>query len=285
MRIVVKIGSNVLARANGRLSIARMAELADEVAALCDQGHQVLIVTSGAVAAGRAQVALPRTVDRVARRQVLSSVGQAILIDTYRSLFAADGMDVGQILLTKSDFSTPEHAANIRQCILAFFAYGIVPVVNENDTVSVESLMFTDNDELAGLLAGLIGADLLVILSSVDGLYDGDPAAPGTSLIREVRPGEDLARFVAETKTAQGRGGMETKLRVATGSAAKGIAVVMASGFRHGILGASWRGRRCRARASCRRQGRREPPRDGKGRPARGAPFSRRRAGAQPSRR
>lgn len=237
MRIVVKIGSNVLARANGRLSIARMAELADEVAALCDQGHQVLIVTSGAVAAGRAQVALPRTVDRVARRQVLSSVGQAILIDTYRSLFAADGMDVGQILLTKSDFSTPEHAANIRQCILAFFAYGIVPVVNENDTVSVESLMFTDNDELAGLRAGLIGADLLVILSSVDGLYDGDPAAPGARLIREVRPGEDLARFVAETKTAQGRGGMETKLRVATGSAAKGIAVVMASGFRHGILG------------------------------------------------
>lgn len=236
MRIVVKIGSNVLARANGRLSIARMAELADEVAALCDQGHQVLIVTSGAVAAGRAQVALPKTVDRVARRQVLSSVGQAILIDTYRSLFAADGMDVGQILLTKSDFSTPEHAANIRQCILAFFAYGIVPVVNENDTVSVESLMFTDNDELAGLLADLIGADLLVILSSIDGLYDGDPSAPDATLIRQVLPGEDLAHVVAKTKTAQGRGGMDTKLRVATATAANGIAVVIANGFRHGVL-------------------------------------------------
>lgn len=236
MRIVVKIGSNVLARANGRLSIARMAELADEVAALCDQGHQVLIVTSGAVAAGRAQVALPKTVDRVARRQVLSSVGQAILIDTYRSLFSADGLDVGQILLTKSDFSTPEHAANIRQCIQAFFAYGIVPVVNENDTVSVESLMFTDNDELAGLLAGLIGADLLVILSSIDGLYDGDPAAPEAKLIRQVAPGEDLSRFVTAAKSSQGRGGMDTKLRVATEVAGKGISVVIANGFRHDVL-------------------------------------------------
>lgn len=236
MRIVVKIGSNVLARANGRLSIARMAELADEISALCDQGHQVLIVTSGAVAAGRAQVALPKTVDRVARRQVLSSVGQAILIDTYRSLFSADGLDVGQILLTKSDFSTPEHAANIRQCIQAFFAYGIVPVVNENDTVSVESLMFTDNDELAGLLAGLIGADLLVILSSIDGLYDGDPAAPEAKLIRQVAPGEDLSRFVTAAKSSQGRGGMDTKLRVATEVAGKGISVVIANGFRHDVL-------------------------------------------------
>ena len=195
---------------------------------------EVDVMIDGLVA--RAQVALPKTVDRVARRQVLSSVGQAILIDTYRSLFAADGMDVGQILLTKSDFSTPEHAANIRQCILAFFAYGIVPVVNENDTVSVESLMFTDNDELAGLLAGLIGADLLIILSSIDGLYDGDPDSPEARLIREVQPGEDLSRFVSKTKTSQGRGGMETKLRVAMGTAAKGIAVMVASGFRHGVL-------------------------------------------------
>ena len=213
-----------------------MAELADEISALCDQGHQVLIVTSGAVAAGRAQVTLPKTVDRVARRQVLSSVGQAILIDTYRSLFSADGLDVGQILLTKSDFSTPEHAANIRQCIQAFFAYGIVPVVNENDTVSVESLMFTDNDELAGLLAGLIGADLLVILSSFDGLYDGDPAAPEAKLIRQVAPGEDLSRFVTAAKSSQGRGGMDTKLRVATEVAGKGISVVIANGFRHDVL-------------------------------------------------
>ncbi len=238
MRIVVKIGSNVLARANGRLSIARMAELADEVAELCDQGHQVLIVSSGAVAAGRAQVALPKTVDRVARRQVLSAVGQAILIDTYRTLFAADGMDVGQILLTKNDLGSAEHAANIRQCILAFFAYGIVPVVNENDTVSVEGLMFTDNDELAGLLAELVQADHLVILSSIDGLYDGDPAAPGATLVREVRPGEDLSACVSKQLTSHGRGGMQTKLRVATAVAAKGIATTIASGLRHGVLAA-----------------------------------------------
>lgn len=236
MRIVVKVGSNVLARADGRLCIARMAELVDQVAALCEQGHQVAIVTSGAVAAGRAQVALPKTVERVARRQVLSAVGQAILIDTYRTLFSADGLDVGQILLTKCDFATAEQTANIRQCIAAFFAYGIVPVINENDTVSVESLMFTDNDELAGQLAELIEADLLIILSSIDGLYTGDPADPASRLITQVAPGEDFANHVASAKTSQGRGGMGTKLHVASATAARGIETVIANGFRHNIL-------------------------------------------------
>ena len=238
MRIVVKVGSNVVARADGRLWIARMAALADEVAALCDAGHQVLIVSSGAVAAGRGRVSLPKTVDRVARRQVLSAVGQAILIDTYRPLFDADGMDVGQVLVTKHDLSSTEHAANLRQCIEAFFAYGIVPVVNENDTVSVEGLMFTDNDELAGLLAQLIHAQLLVILSSVDGLCDGDPGDPASTLVREVRPGQDLSALIRRTKSSQGRGGMDTKLRVAQSASAAGIPTVIANGARHGVLAA-----------------------------------------------
>lgn len=236
MRIVVKVGSNVLARADGRLCIARMAELVDQVTALCEQGHQVAIVTSGAVAAGRAQVSLPKTVERVARRQVLSAVGQAILIDTYRTLFSADGLDVGQILLTKCDFATEEQRANIRQCVAAFFTYGIVPVINENDTVSVESLMFTDNDELAGQLAGLIEAELLIILSSIDGLYDGDPALPDSCLISSVSPTDDLAQCVCRSKSTHGRGGMETKLRVACEAAARGIETVIANGFRHNIL-------------------------------------------------
>ncbi len=238
MRIVVKVGSNVVARADGRLWIARMAALADEVAALCDAGHQVLIVSSGAVAAGRGRVSLPKTVDRVARRQVLSAVGQAILIDTYRTLFDADGMDVGQVLVTKHDLSSTEHAANLRQCIEAFFAYGIVPVVNENDTVSVEGLMFTDNDELAGLLAQLIHAQLLVILSSVDGLCDGDPSDPDSTLVREVRPGQDLSALIRRTKSSQGRGGMDTKLRVAQSASAAGIPTVIANGARQGVLAA-----------------------------------------------
>ncbi|MBO7181357.1 MAG: glutamate 5-kinase, partial [Kiritimatiellae bacterium] len=191
MRIIVKLGSNVLTRADGRLSIARMAALADEITALHEQGHQVVLVTSGAVAAGKAQVSLPKTVEAVARRQVLSAVGQTVLIDTYRALFAANGLNIGQILVTKNDFSSPEHTTNMRQCIHALFAYGILPVVNENDTVSVESLMFTDNDELAGLLATLLEADQLVILSSVDGLYTGDPTDPASTLIREVAPEED----------------------------------------------------------------------------------------------
>jgi glutamate 5-kinase len=222
MRIIVKIGSNVITRADGRLSLARMAALADEVTALHEQGHQVVLVTSGAVAAGKAQVSLPKTVDPVARRQVLSSVGQTVLIDTYRTLFAANGLNIGQILVTKNDFSSAEHATNMRQCLHALFAYGILPVVNENDTVSVESLMFTDNDELAGLLATLLDADQLIILSSVDGLYTGDPSSPNAKLIREVAPGEDWTHCVAGVKTSSGRGGMGTKLAVAGRVAAAG---------------------------------------------------------------
>lgn len=239
MRIIVKIGSNVITRADGRLSLARMAALADEVTALHEQGHQVVVVTSGAVAAGKAQVTLPKTVEPVARRQVLSSVGQTVLIDTYRALFAANGLNIGQILVTKNDFSSAEHTTNMRQCLRALFAYGILPVVNENDTVSVESLMFTDNDELAGLLATLLEADLLVILSSVDGLYTGDPANPEAKLIREVAPGEDWTHCVAGVKTSSGRGGMGTKLAVAGRVAEAGVAVTLVNGLRAGALTAA----------------------------------------------
>lgn len=239
MRIIVKLGSNVLTRADGRLSIARMAALADEITALHEQGHQVVLVTSGAVAAGKAQVSLPKTVEAVARRQVLSAVGQTVLIDTYRALFAANGLNIGQILVTKNDFSSPEHTTNMRQCIHALFAYGILPVVNENDTVSVESLMFTDNDELAGLLATLLEADQLVILSSVDGLYTGDPTDPASTLIREVSPEEDWSGCVAGVKTSAGRGGMGTKLAVAARVAAAGVTVLLANGLRPGALSAA----------------------------------------------
>ena len=239
MRIIVKVGSNVITRADGRLSLARMAALADEVTALHEQGHQVVLVTSGAVAAGKAQVSLPKTVDPVARRQVLSSVGQTVLIDTYRTLFAANGLNIGQILVTKNDFSSAEHATNMRQCLHALFAYGILPVVNENDTVSVESLMFTDNDELAGLLATLLEADQLIILSSVDGLYTGDPASPDAKLIREVAPGEDWTHCVAGVKTSSGRGGMGTKLAVAGRVATAGVAVTLVNGLRAGALTAA----------------------------------------------
>ena len=235
MRIIVKIGSNVLARADGSLSIARMAALADDVAELYGQGHQVLIVTSGAVAAGRSQINLPRTAERVARRQVLSSVGQTVLIDTYRGIFEANGLKIGQILVTKNDFGDGTHAANMRQCLQTLFAYGIVPVVNENDTVSVESLMFTDNDELAGLLAKLLEADLLIILSSVDGVYDRAPTDPEAKLLRTILPDGDDSIEVGES-TSMGRGGMKTKLGVAYRTARDGITCVVANGHRPNIL-------------------------------------------------
>lgn len=236
MRIVVKIGSNVLTRPDGRLSIAHIAALVEEVAALYEAGHRVMVVTSGAVAAGCAQISLPPVIDRVIRRQVLSAVGQPSLMDTYRTCFATTGLPMGQILVTKSDFADRDHSENIRQCITALLDHGVIPVINENDAVSVESLMFTDNDELSGQVARLFNVDLVVILSSVDGLYTGDPADPASELIREVRPGEDRSGGVVRSTSSKGRGGMTTKLSVTSALAREGIACAVANGNRPGVL-------------------------------------------------
>lgn len=236
MRIVVKIGSNVLTRPDGRLSMAHIAALVEEISALYEAGHAVIVVTSGAVAAGRAILSLPPVTDRVIRRQVLSALGQPSLMDAYRTCFATTGLPLGQILVTKSDFADRDHAETIRQCITALIGHGVIPVINENDAVSVESLMFTDNDELAGEVARLLRVDLTVILSSVDGLYTGDPADPASELIREVRPGEDRSAGVVRRTSSQGRGGMSTKLSVAAGLALDGIACTMACGTRPGVL-------------------------------------------------
>ena len=234
-RIAVKVGSNVLTRPDGRLDLARMAALVDQIVKLKEKGYDVLLISSGAVASGRGALPMLKD-DSVTSRQLFAAVGQAKLIEHYYDLFQEYGITVGQILTTKENFTNETLHANQMRCMTAMLKNGVVPVINENDTVSVEELMFTDNDELSGLVARMMKAALLVILSNVDGVYTGNPDEPGSELIHDVLPEDDYSKCVSSTKSKYGRGGMMTKMKTALGVAADGIEVRIANGRRQDVL-------------------------------------------------
>ena len=234
-RIAIKVGSNVLTRNDGHLDVARMAALVDQIAELRHRGIEVLLVSSGAVASGRG--ALPGLKDEsVTGRQLFAAVGQAKLIEHYYDLFQEYGITVGQILTTKENFINDKLLANQKRCMKAMLDNGVVPVINENDTVSVDELMFTDNDELSGLVARMMKAELLIILSNVDGVFTGNPDEPDSELIHDVYPDDDYSGYVSGTKSKYGRGGMLTKMKTALGVAADGIEVRIANGRRQDVL-------------------------------------------------
>lgn len=235
--IVIKIGSNVLTRHDGTLDVTRMSALVDQVAILHKNGCRVIMVSSGAVAAGRNEVTPSHRLDTVSARQLYSAVGQTKLINRYYELFRDHGITCGQILTTKEGFGSRDHYLNQKHCIEVMVGQGVIPVINENDAVSVTELMFTDNDELAGLVAAMLDADSLIILSNIDGIYDGNPADPQSEVIRKVEPDTtDLSRVVATGKSTFGRGGMLTKSRIALKAASEGIEVIIANGKRDNIL-------------------------------------------------
>lgn len=235
-RIVVKVGSNVLTRKDGRPDITNMSSLVDQIAALRQQGHDIVLVSSGAVACGRNAVIPKKNLDSVEKRQLFSSIGQIRLINLYSQFFNAYGMTVGQVLTQKENFSSRTSYLNQRNCMLTMLENDVIPIVNENDTVSLTELMFTDNDELSGLIATMIHADLLVILSNVDGIFTGAPNDPESRLIPKVEAGEDVSKFIMSSKSGFGRGGMQTKCSIAAKVAAEGIAVIIANGERHNVL-------------------------------------------------
>ena len=235
--IVVKIGSNVLTNADGTLNTVRIQHFADQIATLTQKGRKITLITSGAVASGRSMVVVPKKLDPVSARQLLSSVGQVKLINTYSQSFEKHQMNCAQILVTKEDFRTREHYLNMKNCIQTLHDNNILPIVNENDAVSVTALMFTDNDELAGLIATMIDADALFILSNIDGIYNGNPKDEGVEVIRFVENEKsDLSQYISTTKSNFGRGGMLTKCRIATKTAQSGISVHIANGTRDNIL-------------------------------------------------
>lgn len=234
--IAVKIGSNVLTRRDGTLDITRMSALVDQVAELHRRGTGVILVSSGAVASGRSELKLSQQLDTVSARQLYSAGGQAKLINRYYELFRDHGIACGQVLTTKENFSTRRHYLNQKHCMEVMLDNGVIPVVNENDTVSLTELMFTDNDELSGLIASMMDVQALVILSNIDGVFDGDPSLPDSSLITDIRQAEDAEAYITESRSSLGRGGMATKYRIATKVASEGIAVIIANGKRDNIL-------------------------------------------------
>lgn len=235
-RIVVKIGSNVLTRSDGKPNVTNMSAIVDQVATLREHGHEVILVSSGAVACGRGALSPSRQLDSVAARQLFSSIGQIRLINIYNNLFSLYGIVVGQVLTQKENFSSRTSYLNQRSCMLTMIENGVVPIVNENDTASLTELMFTDNDELSGMIATMTDADVLVILSNVDGIYTGNPSDPDSVLIRSVDPGEDVSANVVASKSGFGRGGMGTKCGIASKVSEEGVKVIIAKGERPNVL-------------------------------------------------
>ncbi len=236
-KIAVKIGSNVLTRKDGTLDITRMSALVDQVSELHKAGVEVVLISSGAVASGRSELKLSRKIDAVSARQLFSAVGQAKLINRYFELFREQGIACGQVLTMKENFATRLHYLNQKHCMEVMLENGVIPIVNENDTISITELMFTDNDELSGLIAAMMGMEALIILSNIDGIYDGDPSAEGTSVIREIDSNKkDLSDYIQTKKSSFGRGGMITKCNIARKVADEGITVFIANGKRDNIL-------------------------------------------------
>lgn len=235
-RIVVKVGSNVLTRNDGKLDVTRMSALVDQIAWLRNEGIEVILVSSGAMASGRGELKVSHKLDPVKQRQLFSALGQAKLINLYYDLFREYHLHVGQVLTMKESFGTRLEYLNQRACMTVMLENGVIPIVNENDTVSVTELMFTDNDELSGLIASMMDADTLIILSNVDGIYNGPPSDPSSAVIRSVSPERDLNEYVQQEKSGFGRGGMITKCNIARKVADEGIRVIIANGKRENIL-------------------------------------------------
>ena len=226
--IVVKVGTKVLSRDDGTIDARMIAQVASEIAALKKKGCRVVLVTSGAVGAGRSVAAWGRD-GSVEDKQAYAAIGQVKLMEMYARAFEKLSLVCAQVLVTKEDFRDKRHYENMRVCIERLLARDVVPVVNENDVIATNELFFTDNDELSGLLASQINADAVIILTSVDGVLDTD----GKTVSRiSAQNAAHVARAVTPVKTAFGRGGMLTKFSIARKLAKQGIAVHIVDGRR-----------------------------------------------------
>lgn len=245
-RVVVKVGSAVLAP-DGELSRKSVARLAADIAQARESGMnpasgghaapKVILVSSGAIASGFRTLGLDAPPKTIVLKQAAAAVGQQRLMAEYAHAFDAHGVRVAQVLLTADDFTSRRRFLNARATLLTLLEHGVVPIINENDSVAVDEIKLGDNDHLSALVAAAIGADLLVILSSVPGVYDAyAPGKPGR-VIRRVGPGVDLSKSVGSTRTSVGTGGMATKLKAAALAARRGVTSIIASGLEPEILG------------------------------------------------
>jgi len=236
-RVVIKVGSNVITQSDGSLNDERILRIVEDVAILSKQGIEVVLISSGAVAAGRSEITPSKKTDIIAAKQIWAAIGQVKLMASYQFLFGKYGIQAGQLLATKESFRDRRHYLNMKNCITGMLDNKVLPIVNENDAVSINELMFTDNDELSGLISSMMDFESLIILSNVDGVYDGIPGHEGTKLITRIdTDSEDLGKYISTGKSGFGRGGMMTKCLIARKLASQGIDVFIANGTRDAII-------------------------------------------------
>ena len=236
-RIVVKVGSSSLTTAAGGIDPERVRALVDSLAAVRARGAEVVLVSSGAIAAGLAPLSLARRPRDLATQQAAASVGQGLLVHRYTEEFGRHAVQVGQVLLTVDDVTRRSHYRNAYRTFAKLLELGVLPIVNENDTVATSEIRFGDNDRLAALVAHLVHADLLLLLSDVEGLYDDNPSRAGATLLREVASNADLDAVEIGRPGASGigSGGMQTKVEAARIATGAGIPVVLTSAERAGV--------------------------------------------------
>ncbi|SEA48612.1 glutamate 5-kinase [Bizionia paragorgiae] len=237
-RVVVKVGTNVLTNKDNRILGPVLKELVRQISVLYERDIMVVLVSSGSAIAGKEVIGETNIQDASVRRQVYSAVGQPRMMRHYYSLFHDYGMRCAQVLATKRDFDMGVHRDNMINCYEGLLSEGIIPIANEDDAVSITMSMFTDNDELASLIAELIDADRLIILSDTDGLYTGHPDDEDSEQISEVKGNENVEQYVqaSNKKEGEGRGGMASKLRIAKKTAKKQIPTYIANGKRQNVI-------------------------------------------------
>lgn len=236
-RICIKIGSNVLTKSTGQIDKQRIKNIVFQISELKKLGYQCILVSSGAVAVGRSKINLSQKTDTISARQVWSSVGQVELLNIYSKYLKEHDLQCAQVLVTKEDFRTREHYLNMKNCISSLLTNDILPIINENDAVSVTALMFTDNDELSGLIASMMDCKALYLLSNINGIYTGNPEDPNAKLLRTINGDINrLKQYITTKKSNFGRGGMLTKCSIAGRIAKSGIPVHIANGSKDNIV-------------------------------------------------
>ena len=238
MRIVIKIGTSTLAHSTGRLNIRRVEELVKVMSDLKNSGHEVILVSSGAIGMGAGKLSLKGKPSDIPTKQAAAAVGQCELMYTYDKLFSEYNHTVAQILLTGSDFRHEDRHQNFTNTMMRILELDVLPIINENDTVATDEISVGDNDTLSALVAESINADLLVLMSDIDGLYTADPHKnPDASLIPEIREiSEEIMALGGDAGSALGTGGMRTKLNAAEICTASGTDMIITNGQNPRIL-------------------------------------------------
>ena len=237
-RIVVKVGTSTLAYGPGRLNLLRIEKLVRELADLANQGKEILLVSSGAIAAGLGRIGLDKKPDSIPQKQAVAAIGQSVLMHVYEKFFSEYGKVMGQVLLTKENSVRHHQYIHSRNALLALLEMGVIPVINENDAVAVDEIKIGDNDSLSATVATLVDADALIILSDIDGLYTANPQEDAEARLLdevcEITP--ELERIAGGSGSDMGTGGMSTKIDAAKVAMNAGVTMVIAPGGRDGVL-------------------------------------------------